>query len=70
MSATTETAEYRIEFTIQRNTGNEDWQDVGFGSSGAWNDIDSALYQVDTSIQRREWETEPGMPEPSELEPS
>ena len=61
--------EYRIEFVIQASTNEDsDWTDVGFGSSGSWDDIDSALYAVQAQIQRREWETSADMPEPEELE--
>lgn len=66
MSAT----EYRIEYTIQRlRPGvDEDFVDVGFGSSNGWRTVDAALYAIESDIQRRDWETEPGMPDPDELE--
>lgn len=60
--------EYRIEYTIQRNLGNEDWKEVGFGSSGAWSDVDQAAHILVSDVQNRHWETEPGMPKPDELE--
>jgi hypothetical protein len=35
------TTEYRIEFTIQRREdGDDDFEDIGFGSSGAWDTPD------------------------------
>ena len=60
--------EYRIEYTIQRNSGDEDWAEIGFGSSGAWDSVDEALYAVDSYVQNRQWETEDGMPDPGEVE--
>ncbi|MFW6598138.1 hypothetical protein ACQBAU_16215 [Propionibacteriaceae bacterium Y2011] len=63
------TAEYRITFTIERAADDsDDWQEVGFGSSGAWHSIDSAEHDMGSIISSRSWETEPGMPDPGELE--
>lgn len=56
--------EYRIEYTIQATDANDDWVDVGFGSSSAWSSIDAALYAVQSEIQNQGWETEDGMPDP------
>jgi hypothetical protein len=51
-------AEYRIEFSIQRrDEGAEDFEEIGFGSSGAWSDVDQAVYEVQSAVQNREWET-------------
>lgn len=62
-------AEYRIEFSVKRRCdGEEDFTEIGFGSSGAWSDVDAAGYAAETLIQRREWETEPGMPDPGEAD--
>jgi hypothetical protein len=60
-------AEYRIEYTIQRDDG-DDFRDIGFGSSGTWGGIDAALYAVETEVQRREWEIEGDMPDPSTVD--
>lgn len=60
--------EFRIEYTIQRNQGDEDWVEVGFGSSGAWLSIDEAEYSMSSYIQNRQWEREHDMPKQSELE--
>jgi hypothetical protein len=58
---------YRIEYTIQRQRpGEDDFTDIGFGSSGEWNDIDQAAHIAISAIQNDEWETEPGMPDPKE----
>jgi hypothetical protein len=59
--------EYRIEYTIQRmQPGEDDFTDVGFGSSGGWNGVDQAAHMAVTAIQNRDWETERGMPDPKE----
>lgn len=60
--------EFRIEYTIQRSDDGEEYTDIGFGSSGAWRNIDAALHAADTDIQRRSWETTAGMPEPEDAE--
>lgn len=61
--------EYRIEFTIQRaDKFGDEFVDVGFGSSGGWNCVAAAAHAVNSQIQNQEWETEPGMPDPDELE--
>lgn len=61
--------EFRIEYTIQRadEEGGE-FRDVGFGSSGAWDRIDAALYAVESDVQNRSWETEGDMPDPADAE--
>ena len=59
---------YRIEFTIQRSTGNGEYEDIGFGSSGSWSDPDQAAHMVTSAVQNREWETEAGMPDPTEID--
>lgn len=60
------TAEYRIEYSIQQSTDDseQDFQEIGFGSSATWDDIDAALYAMSSDIQNRLWETTPGMPDP------
>ncbi|MEV5819258.1 hypothetical protein AB0L22_08795 [Micromonospora haikouensis] len=61
------TAEYRINYTIERRLpGETDPTEIGFGSSGAWGDLDAALYSVQSDVQNRQWETEPGQPDPTE----
>lgn len=60
--------EYRIEYTIQRyNIGEGDFEDIGFGSSGSWNDVDAACHMMSSDIQCRGWETEAGMPDPESI---
>lgn len=61
--------EYRIEFSVQRQQpGEDDFTEIGFGSSGGWGTVDAALFEVETLIQRREWETEPGQPDPETVD--
>ncbi len=61
--------EFRIEYTIQRmDEGDEDFVDIGFGSSGGWSTINAASYAVESDIQNRLWETEPHMPDPEDAE--
>lgn len=59
--------EYRIEFTIQRRTDGGDFEDIGFGSSGAWDTPSECAHMVTSAVQNDEWETEPGMPDPDEV---
>jgi hypothetical protein len=61
--------EYRIEYAIQRRPSGDrgaEFVDVGFGSSGSWDDVDVALYAVQSDVQNRMWETTDGMPEPGD----
>lgn len=60
--------EYRIEFQIQRCTNGADFEEIGFGSSGAWDDVDTAAHMLASAVQSREWETDPGQPDPSEVD--
>ena len=63
--------EYRIDYTItRRQDGDEDFTEIGFGSSGAWENIDAASYAMESDIQNRQWETKPGQPDPGSLEDS
>ena len=61
-------AEYRIEFTITRRLDDEDdFTEIGFGSSGAWDTLDACTHMVDSAVTNGEWETEPGQPDPAEI---
>jgi hypothetical protein len=61
--------EYRVEFTItRRQDGEEDFTEVGFGSSAAWETVAGAAYEAESIIQNRIWETTGGMPDPDSLE--
>jgi hypothetical protein len=54
--------EYQIDFTIRR-----DGVEVGFGGANGGT-VDFAAETVATLLQRREWETTPGMPDPTEVD--
>ena len=60
--------EYRIEYVIQRSDDGDEFHEIGFGSSGTWGNVDAALYAVQSDVQNRQWETEPGMPDPDEMD--
>jgi hypothetical protein len=61
-------ADYRIDFTIQRREeGDEDFTDIGFGSSGASSDPAAASFEVDSIVQNYGWETEGAMPDPLDI---
>lgn len=61
-------AKYRITFTIEgRGPDDDDFTDVGFGSSGSWPTIKAALNDLDAIIEHGQWETGAGMPEPADL---
>lgn len=60
--------EYRIEYQIQRRRPeDEDFTDIGFGSSGGWGDVDAALYAMSSDVDNYQWETESGMPDPQDV---
>lgn len=62
--------EFRIEFTIQRRqdgADDDDFTEIGFGSSGAWSTVDQAGHMLLSAVQNREWETTEGMPEPTDV---
>lgn len=63
-----DTPEYRIEYQIQRQLpGQDDFTEVGFGSSGGWGSIDAALFSLESYVSRGQWETTEGMPDPEEM---
>ena len=52
-----EQIEYRIDFTItRRRPGEDDFTEVGFGSSGAWPSLDEAGHIAYSAIQNDDWE--------------
>ena len=60
---------YRIEYTITRRLPDEeDFTEIGFGSSGAWSSLGAAAYAIESDIQNGTWETLPGQPDPAELD--
>ena len=63
-----EAAEFRIEFSIQRKRpGDDDFEEIGFGSSGAWADLDMCTHMLDSDVSHGIWETSDGMPDPDEI---
>jgi hypothetical protein len=61
--------EFRIEYSIQRQQpGEDDFTEVGFGSSGAWSSLDQCASMLAGDVQNRAWETSEGMPDPDSLE--
>ncbi len=61
--------EYRIEYQIQRREpGADDFEEIGFGSSGTWGSVDQAAHIAHSQIQTREWETEGNMPDPDSID--
>lgn len=61
-------SEYRIEYQIQRREGDdEDFVEIGFGSSGASGDIKGALYALESYVANGQWETEGDQPDPDDV---
>ena len=61
-------AEYRIEYSIQaRGNDEDDFTEIGFGSSGAWEDVDQAAHMLESDIATRSWETGADMPDPASI---
>lgn len=55
---------FRIEFQIQQyDAEGDDWNEIGFGSSGSWDDLESAVHIVNSMVQNQEWETEHWQPD-------
>ncbi|MFP6334312.1 hypothetical protein [Bacillus subtilis] len=59
--------EYRINYTIERTTDGENYEEIGFGSSGAWSDIRQCSHMIASDIDNGTWETEPGHPDPESV---
>lgn len=57
-----------ITYSIRRLRDGEPTE-VGFGSSGEWDDVTSALHAMSSDVQCRLWETSDGMPDPSWADP-
>lgn len=61
-------AKYRIEYQIQRREeGDEDFTEIGFGSSGGWVDLEACTHALDSAVTNGEWETEAGQPDPDDV---
>lgn len=62
------TAEYRITFQIQRRRDeDDDFVEIGFGSSHAWDSITEAEHDIGSAIDNYEWENGPGQPTSEEI---
>lgn len=60
--------EYRIEYAIQRRLpGQDDFTEIGFGSSSGAPDLDAALYAIESDVGNGIWETEGDMPDPDDV---
>lgn len=60
--------EFQIDFSLQRRKeGEEDFTEIGFGSSAAWSDLDQAVHIVSSMVQNGVWETEKDMPQPEDV---
>jgi hypothetical protein len=60
--------EYRIDYTItRRQPDDEDFAEIGFGSSGAWETVGAAEYAMASDIDNYQWETSGDMPDPQEI---
>lgn len=61
--------EYRIDYTISyQGPDDEDFREIGFGSSGDAATVNAAAYAVESDIQNRQWETTRDMPDPSAVD--
>lgn len=64
----TDETEYRVEYKLtRRQPGEEDFAEIGFGSSGAWHSVQFAAHIVHSDIENGTWETEPGQPAPENI---
>jgi hypothetical protein len=60
--------DYRIDFTItRRRDGEDDFTEIGFGSSGAWSDPAQAAEMLAADVEHFQWETRAGMPDPGSV---
>lgn len=58
-------AEYRIEYSIQRAADDsEEFVEIGFGSSGSCDDLDAAVFAIESYVGNGQWETSGDMPDP------
>ena len=60
--------DYRIDFTItRRKPGEDDFTEIGFGSSGAWSSPEHAAEMLAGDVQNGRWETSDRMPDPDSV---
>jgi hypothetical protein len=61
--------EYRIDYSIKyQGPDDDDFREIGFGSSGGSATPDAAAYVVESDIANRQWETTGDMPDPSAVD--
>ena len=60
---------FRIDYQIgYRGPGDDDFREIGFGSTCGAATVNAALYDVESDIQHRMWETSGDMPDPSAVD--
>jgi hypothetical protein len=63
------TGEFRIDYTITyRGPDDEDFREIGFGSTYAHANVNDAAGDVEALIQNRLWETTGDMPDPETVD--
>ena len=63
-----EETEYEITYSLRRRQAcDDDYTEIGFGSSGGWSSLEACAYAVGSDIQNYCWETERGMPDPDKI---
>ena len=63
-----EETEYEITYSLRcRQPDDDDYTEIGFGSSGGWSSPEACAYAVGSDIQNYCWETERGMPDPDKI---
>ena len=63
-----EEIDYEIVYTLRRRLpGEEDFTEIGFGTSGMWSTPDECAHMLSSAVQNYEWEAEAGMPDPDEI---
>jgi hypothetical protein len=62
---------YQIDYVVRRRRPcDPDFVEIGFGTSAGWSNIAGASYAIETDIERRQWETTDGMPDPISIDRS
>jgi hypothetical protein len=60
---------FRIDYQIAyQGPDDEDFHEIGFGSTCGAATVNAALYDVESDIQNRMWETRGDMPDPSAVD--
>ncbi len=57
--------DYEIVYTLRRRLpGDEDFSEIGFGTSGMWSTPGECAHMLSSDVQNYAWEVEAGMPDP------